>query len=325
MNYKEHYTDSFFISLADNITKEAYAVALQMYNTYWGDKYKVNQLTEQKLSIVYAFNMAVCLKESILNSTNHIETIKKEVRSLWHFWGQKGPNEVIWVYQRNIILGILYYLLSFSDGVDAKELECLKECARHIGIFTNEKGMVYMNDFITAVEKKKESLKDSEYDIERDIQTKEVDRHMAQYVFNNIFKANLDMEKIDKAIRPLLTIKSKDGKRMLLENKYWFVVFQWFLEIDFIRKQRTGSKFREWTQYLYGQRGFSTTSQFDEAKRVCKGVPSQWKQFDVPDEFIAIRDKLSVVFNKDKRQEYRIEGKNIVWDVNKKTGITSID
>lgn len=325
MTYKEHYKDYGDISIADDITREAYAVAAQMYKPQWGWKDNVNHLNEDKLSIVYAFNIAKCLRDSILSSENHKKTIKEEVRNLMHTFNKKKSFEVQWIYQRNTILGILYYLLSFSDGIVDEDLNYLIECARHLWIFPNDKGMVFMNDFIKAAESKKVWQKDHEVDNSKDEQIQEQNRHMAQVVFNKIFRANLDMGKIDKTLRPLLSIKTKDGKRMLLENKYWFVVYQWFLEIGFIEKQRTGSKFREWTQYLYGQRGFSTPSQFDEAKRDCKGLPSQWKPIDVPDNFIAIRDKLSTVFNKEKRGEYRIDGQNIVWDIDKKTGIESIE
>lgn len=230
MIYKDHYKDYGDIAIADNITREAYTVAAQMYKPQWGWKDNVNHLNEEKLSIVYAFNIAECLRESILNSNNHKETIKNEVSNLMHTFLKKESHEVQWIYQRNTILGILYYLLSFSDGIVDEDLESLKECARHWWVFPNDKGMVFLNDFIKAAENKKAWLKDHESDNGKDEQVKELDRHMAQVVFITIFRANLDMDKIDKALRPLLTIKTKDGKRMLLENKYWFVVFQWFLE-----------------------------------------------------------------------------------------------
>ena len=315
------------IAIADNTIREAYTVAAQMYKPQWGWKDNVNHLTEEKLSIVYAFNVAECLRDSILNSNNHKETIKKEVSNLMHTFLKKERYEVQWIYQRNTILGILYYLLSFSDGIVDEDLESLKDCARHWWVFPNDKGMVFLNDFIKAAENRKDWFKNHENDDTdtQEVQLKELNRHMALVVFNTIFKHNLDMDKIDKALRHLLTIKTTDGKRMLIENKYWFVVFQWFLEIGFIEKQRTGAKFREWLQYLYGERGFSTTSQFDEAKRVCKGLPSLWKSLDVPDDFIAIRDKLSVVFAKNKRVEYHIDGQNIIWDIDKETGKASIE
>ena len=80
MIYKDHYKDYGDIAIADNITREAYTVAAQMYKPQWGWKDNVNHLNEEKLSIVYAFNVAECLRDSILNSNNHKETIKNEVR-----------------------------------------------------------------------------------------------------------------------------------------------------------------------------------------------------------------------------------------------------
>jgi hypothetical protein len=131
MIYKDHYKDYGDIAIADNITREAYTVAAQMYKPQWGWKDNVNHLNEEKLSIVYAFNVAECLRDSILNSNNHKETIKNEVRDLMHTFLKKESHEVQWIYQRNTILGILYYLLSFSDGIVDEDLESLKECARH--------------------------------------------------------------------------------------------------------------------------------------------------------------------------------------------------
>ena len=112
MIYKDHYKDYGDIAIADIITREAYTVAAQMYKPQWGWKDNVNHLNEEKLSIVYAFNVAECLRESILNSNNHKETIKNEVSNLMHTFLKKESHEVQWIYQRNTILGILYYLLS---------------------------------------------------------------------------------------------------------------------------------------------------------------------------------------------------------------------
>lgn len=316
MKYKEHFTSYLDIINSDNITKEAYHIARKMYKTHWGWKDGVFPLTKEKLSIVYAFNMAVCLKESILNSPNHIETLKKEAGSLMHLSWKRKPHEVQWVYQRNTILGILYYLLSFTEGVDEKELECIKECARHLGIFPNEKGMVYMNDFIDAVKKKKEWIKNHDNVNKKKIMNP--DRNMAQVIFNMIFRNGLDMEKIGFTLNNILNKEIRKGDPLFSQQRHWYIVYQWFLEICFIEKRRTAKMFREWAIFMFGNKGYSTENDFSEAKKIYNGNPFSWKPVVGHTDYICIRDYLSKEFNIEKRDEYVIKGRYIDWNLSKK-------
>ena len=59
-------------------------------------------------------------------------------------------------------------------------------------------------------------------------------------------------------------------------------------------------------------------------KREYTEIPSKWKEFDVPDDYIEIRNNLARLFNIENRSEYRKNSKNIIWDIHNKTGITKI-
>ena len=99
-------------------------------------------LKEDDLPIVYAFNMAQSLKECIFESSDHIETIKKEAGGLWHVFRKKKKYEVEWIYQRNTILGILYFLCAFTDGVTDAELSCIEDKATYMAHVKNKTGKI---------------------------------------------------------------------------------------------------------------------------------------------------------------------------------------
>ena len=124
MTYKEYYLSKESIEAADPITREAYSVASKMYKKHWGREFNLKCLTEDNIPIVYAFNMAQSLKDCITKSGNHTEAIKKEAGGLWHVFWKKKKYEVEWVYQRNTILGILYFLCAFTDDVTDADLSC---------------------------------------------------------------------------------------------------------------------------------------------------------------------------------------------------------
>ena len=152
MNCKEYYTSVDAIKGADTITAEAYEAAMAMYQSGWGWQYSLNHLKEEEFSIVRAFNLAQNLKESVINSENRLKTLKKEAGGLWHFFTKRNRYEVTWVYQRNIVFGILYYLLAFDDSTKEEELRYLEQRALYMGGIKNELGMAFFNVFKEAVQ-----------------------------------------------------------------------------------------------------------------------------------------------------------------------------
>ena len=133
MKCKEYYTSEDAIKGVDTITTEAYEAAKTMYQSGWGWQYGLNHLKEEEFSIVRAFNLAQNLKESVINSDNRLKALKKEAGGLWHFFSKRNRYEVTWVYQRNIVLGILYYLLAFDNSTKEEELRYLEQRALYMG------------------------------------------------------------------------------------------------------------------------------------------------------------------------------------------------
>ena len=106
MTYTEYYTSKEAIKAADTITREAFVVVCTLYEPHWGWKDHLNCMTEDKLPIVYAFNIAETIKRRIVSSTNHISTIKEET-NLLHLFSKNNFTSINWAYQQNTILGIL--------------------------------------------------------------------------------------------------------------------------------------------------------------------------------------------------------------------------
>lgn len=311
MIYKEYYSSEESIKAADPITREAFNVASKMYKSHWGREFNLKCLTEKNLPIVYAFNMAQSLKDCIFESDNHIETIKKETGGLWHVFWKKEKYEVEWVYQRNTILGILYYLCAFTDGITDAELSCIEDKATYMAHAKNMTGKIYFDVFRNAVvEKKEQSITQRSTPKTEAIQ----DTTKALFLFNKIFRDGLDMDKVSKEIENLLEEKTPDGRMLFSQQRHWFIVYLWFWEIGFIVKKRTAADFREWAKAMFGKRGYSTENDFSEAKKIYKGeFPSQWEPIVDHHDYTDIRDWLANIFSKKNRNKYIIKDRYIAW------------
>jgi hypothetical protein len=311
MTYKEYYLSKESIEAADPITREAYSVASKMYKKHWGREFNLKCLTEDNIPIVYAFNMAQSLKDCIIKSESHTEAIKKEAGGLWHVFWKKKKYEVEWVYQRNTILGILYFLCAFTDDVTDADLSCIEDKATYMAHVKNKTGKIYFDVFKNAVaEKKKQNgtyISTPKPEISQDT-TK------ALFFFNKIFRDGLDMNKVSNGLETLLGKKSPDGSLLFSQQRHWYIVYLWFLEIGFIEKKRTAKDFREWAMAMFGKRGYSTENDFSEARKIFKTeFPSQWIPIVDHHEYTDIRDLLADAFSKEKRQEYVIKDRFIYW------------
>lgn len=311
MTYKKYYSSKESIEAADATTKEAFEVASKMYETHWGREFNLKCLTEDDLPIVYAFNMAQSLKECIFVSNDHIKTIKKEAGGLWHVFRKKKKYEVEWIYQRNTILGILYFLCAFTDGVTDAELSCIEDKATYMVHVKNMTGKIYFDVFKNAVVEK---WKHAITHVPTPKQEANQDTTKALSIFNNIFRDGLDMNKVSIGIKTLLETKTPYGNLLFYQQRHWYIVYLWFYEIGFIIKKRTAKDFREWAMAMFGKRGYSTENDFSEARKIYKDeFPSQWKPIVDHHDYTDIRDWLANVFSKENRKDYVIKDRYIAW------------
>lgn len=122
------------------------------------------------------------------------------------------------------------------------------------------------------------------------------------------------MNKVSNGLETLLGKKSPDGSLLFSQQRHWYIVYLWFLEIGFIEKKRTAKDFREWAMAMFGKRGYSTENDFSEARKIFKTeFPSQWIPIVDHHEYTDIRDLLADAFSKEKRQEYVIKDRYIYW------------
>lgn len=314
MTYTEYYTSKEAIKAADTITREAFVVACTLYEPHWGWKDHLNCMTEDKLPIVYAFNIAETIKRRIVSSTNHISTIKEET-NLLHLFSKNNFTSINWAYQQNTILGILYYMLAFSEGITSSALHCIEEQSKRLYGMPNEKGALYLTVFKNAVAKKQKLEEDILPTEKQDVK---VDNETAQMLFNKIFRDGLDMKKISDEVLRLLDTKDKATDLVFTQQRHWYIVYQWFLEIGFIEKLRTAKIFREWTMAIFGKRGYATENDFSEAKKIYDGKLSDWEPNSDHIDFIIIRNNLSDIFSKENRNKYLIKDRYIDWSLGKK-------
>ena len=333
MNYQEYYSSKEYIKNSDSVTKEAFDIISTMYETHWGRKDNKGCLTEGQFPIVYAFILAENLRRCIFASNDYKKAIKKETDELWHLSTKKKSHEVEWVFQRNTILGILYYRLAFHEGIGQEVLDCIEQSALKVKLpiihshVKNPNGMLFFNVFKDAVRKKSEKQKEQKTEEIRHkknlattngIQAPSPNAALAQELFIKTFREGLDMEKISNDLEMLLEKKQPSGKTLFSQQRHWYIVYQWFKEIKFFTKERAGKDFREWTIAMYGKRGKSSEYDFSEAKKIFKGEPSSWKLRTKYKDYTDIRDYLSKAFNKEKRNIYVIDGRFIDWKLKTK-------
>ena len=327
MEYLEYYESVKEIKASDQLIHEAFWVMSKMYDTNWGWKDNKCSLTNKKLSIVYAFNMAKSIKEYILKSENYKNAIKECSDNLWHVYTKKKNYECTWLYQRNTILGIVYYSLAVENNINQDILNFLEDCTLKFKLplvnlyIKNRGGMIFFNEFKNAVLKKQElnnnqNLHEKSTNNHRTIK---IDKYVAQDYFNKIFRDGLDMEKIGNAIEKLFENKTLKSKAVKFYQHYWYVVFVWFMEIGFIEKQKKGKTFRGWLQAMFGEIGYATLGDFNEAQKILgKSLPSEWKETEKNMGYIYIRDYMAEHFNKNKRNDFILTNRHIDWDLNKK-------
>lgn len=329
MEYLEYYESVKEIKASDQLIQEAFWVMSKMYDTNWGWKDNKCSLTNKKLSIVYAFNMAKSIKEYILKSENYKNAIKECSDNLWHVYTKKKNYECTWLYQRNTILGIVYYSLAVENNINQDILNFLEDCTLKFKLplvnlyIKNRGGMIFFNEFKNAVLKKQElnNNQNLHEKTSNNHETIKIDKAVAQYHFKNIFRDGLDMEKIGNVIDYLLKKEFHKNKIGKFEKQFWYIFLQWFMEIEFIINEKPGSEFRKWLHAMFGEDGNATEYNFNGAQRKFGNLPpSKWES-NKHIKFIYIRDCLAEKFSKDKRNKFLLTGRYIDWELNKKIKI----
>ncbi len=330
MKYTEFYQSEEDVVHSDKATIEAYKIAKTMYAPHWGRKDNKMCLTEKDMPVVYAFNLAEGVRRAIKNAgTDFSQVIDRENHELFSWGAKKQGHEVEWLYQRNTVLGISYYLLGFDGSTDEKILECLHNAALNVNLpflskirFPNQGAMPYFNIFEEAIASKKANEADEEQGSvtkkkrnvpkkegcsEKDIPL-EKDTVLAKDIFNNVFRDGLDMDKIGRGLEVIF-----NNRIYHHQQRYWYIIYQWFLEIGFITSRRSGKDFRIWAIYMFGELGYSTQDDFSKAKAIASTSPSTWEKVPGHEDFISIRNMLKEVFPIEKRNVFLADGRYIDW------------
>lgn len=330
MKYTEYYKIENDLVRSPKVTKEAYDIVKAMYEPHWGRENNKKCLTQEELPIVYAFNLAEGIKNEILAAgDNYSEAVARESKELYHWGTKKQKHEVDWLYQRNTVLGITYYFLACEPDIDERILDELHQAAVnvpaplipsiHIPIIS---AMPYFDIFVDAARIK--NNQDSEHKAlvkrKRNVPKRELpdekemllaqDWEQARRIFDSIFRCGLDMDKIGNGLNSLF-----NNRNYIHQQRYWYIIYQWFMELGFITSKRSGKDFRIWAIYMFGEIGYSTQDDFSKAKAIAPGSPSEWKIISGHEDFILIRDILNGVFNKEQRNKYLMDGRYIDWNL----------
>ena len=330
MKYTEYFKTENDLIRSQKPAKEAYTIAKAMYEPHWGRENNKKCLTKEDLPIVYAFNLAESIKNEIIAAgENFHEVIARESKELYHWGAKKQKYEVDWLYQRNTVLGITYYLLACEHNIDAEILDDLHQTAVnvpaplipsiHIPILS---AMPYFDIFLDAARTKsyQESGQEPLVKRTRNVPKRELpdekemllskDWGQAKKMFGGIFREGLDMDKIGKGLNSVFNDRNYHH-----QQRYWYIIYQWFMELGFITSKRSGKDFRIWAIYMFGEIGYSTQDDFSKAKAIAPGSPSEWKIISGHEDFILIRDILNGVFNKEQRNKYLMDGRYIDWNL----------
>ncbi len=146
---------------------------------------------------------------------------------------------------------------------------------------------------------KKEGCREKDIPLEKDtVQAKDI--------FNNVFRDGLYMDKIGRGLEVIF-----NNRIYHHQQRYWYIIYQWFLEIGFITSRRSGKDFRIWAIYMFGELGYSTQDDFSKA--ISSTPPSTWGKVPGHEDFISIRNMLKEVFSIEKRNEFLADGRYIDW------------
>lgn len=356
LRYKYFFYSKREIEEVDLVVKEAFNIASKMYEHGWGCIDGKIHLKEDDFSIVRAFNIALNIVECIKKSKNFDKAIKKETNSVWHFLKRHKRYEVDWLYERNTIFGILYYILAFDKDITKEHLDLIEKRAKRIGLIPYKKVMIFFNDFKVAVDEKKnknvqesepvnkfkkngdlenvyqdqktqltqDSINDNGNDTphtkahatDQDDLTQRRKKKYAQDCFKKIFDDRLDMDKIEVGVKYILGQKNYDNTFIFNKQKHWYLVHRWFIEIKFIKKEKSGKIFREWCYCLFDKK--STEYDFDAARKIIKNFPSMWEPTDNHLDFKEVIQLLQTVFAKEKRADYQLNKENYIdWELNR--------
>ena len=356
LEYKCFFNSKSDIEEANIIVKEAYIIASNMYKHSWGRIYGKVYLKDEVFSIVYAFNIALNIIRFIKKSKDYDKAIKKETKKIWHYFFKWKRFEVNWLHERNTVLGILYYILAFDKDITKEHLELIEKRAKRIGLIPHKKVMIFFNDFKVAVDEKKnknvqesepvnkfkktgdlenayqdyktlltqDSINDNGNDTphtkahatDQDDLTQRRKKKYAQDCFKKIFDDRLDMDKIEVGVKYILGQKNYDNTFIFNKQKHWYLVHRWFIEIKFIKKEKSGKIFREWCYCLFDKK--STEYDFDAARKIIKNFPSMWEPTDNHLDFKEVIQLLQTVFAKEKRADYQLNKENYIdWELNR--------
>ena len=316
MKYTEYYKTENDLIRSQKPEKEAYKIAKAMYEPHWGRENNKKCLTKEDLPIVYAFNLAESIKNEIIAAEeNFHEVIARESKELYHWGAKKQKYEVDWLYQRNTVLGIAYYLLACEHNIDAEILDDLHQAAVNVPAplipsihFPVLSAMPYFDIFLDAARIKSNQESEQEPPVKRtrNVPKRELpdekemllskDWGQAKKMFGGIFREGLDMDKIGKGLNSVFNDRNYHH-----QQRYWYIIYQWFMELGFITS--------------IGEKGYSTQDDFSKAKGIASGRPSEWKIISGHEDFILVRDTLNEIFNKEERNKYLIDGRYIDWNL----------
>ena len=96
---------------------------------------------------------------------------------------------------------------------------------------------------------------------------------------DSIFHDALDMAKVKEGLYNILNLKDERGNGVFRFQKLWYVVYRVFVEMDWLHVKKA-TKFREWANEVFGEKGRCTKQDFDKVISRFKNKPTkEWKAY----------------------------------------------
>src|SRR5574344_181791 len=340
MSYTTYYNSQEDIANSNEINKDALNCALRMYTSDWAMSTNHMTFTDEKMSLVYSFNVAEGLRRRIMKAKDYRRVIDDEVDHLCKpFWsGKKRSCKVVWLYQRHAILGILYYLLAMHDGFESQKKEYLKKRAQRLKlplfsfIHLKMKGCLdFFEIFENAVHLKQkeqahkiqtgtsEGNADSAVEKSSGKITKEsVIKNQSEQLAKSLFEENLDIAKVIETVSTLQKLKDSRGKQFFLYKHDWYIIYYRFYQIGFLKRKNCRDDLFLWLKKSFDLENMPTDKDFDQAKSKLKNKTEGYfhlheLEICVNELFKAEKDKSRPNERRDYRDNYVLEGKYIYW------------